>query len=145
MFLYLDSSALVKRYVHEPNSEEVIGLMARAAAVATSLVTRAEVAAALASAVRGGKVHSEDANRAHRRFLSEWQDFGRVPVTDTLVERAGTLAWDHGLRGYDAVQLAAALACEDMVSALGVEVVVATFDRELHEAAARVGLNTWPQ
>ena len=144
MFLYLDSSALVKRYVQEPSSEEVVALMAGAAAVATSLVTRAEVAAALASAVRGGKVGAEDAQRAHRKFLGEWQDIGRVPVTDALVERAGALAWDHGLRGYDAVQLAAALACEDMVSALGVDVVLATFDHELHEAATGVGLKTWP-
>jgi len=43
-FLYLDSSALVKRYVAEPGSEDVVTLMAEAAAVATSLVTRAEVA-----------------------------------------------------------------------------------------------------
>ena len=42
-FLYLDSSALVKRYVAESGSDDVIALMADAAAVATSLVTRAEV------------------------------------------------------------------------------------------------------
>ena len=51
----------------------------------------------------------------------------------------------HGLRAYDCVQLAAALACEDMVGALGVDVVLATFDRQLRKAAARSGLSTWPQ
>ena len=144
-FLYLDSSALAKRYVAEPGSEDVVTLMAEAAAVATSLVTRAEVAAALASAVRSGRVDEEDARRAHRKFLGEWPDFGRVPVTDELIERADVSAWDHGLRGYDAVHLAAALACADMIAALGADVVLATFDRQLREAAGRAGLMTWPR
>ena len=119
--------------------------MADAAAVATSLVTRTEVAAALAKAVREDRVDEDEAQRAHRKFLREWPDFGRVPVTDALVERADALAWEHGLRAYDSVQLAAALACEDMVGALGVDVLLATFDRQLRKAAARSGLSTWPQ
>lgn len=144
-FLYLDTSALVKCYIAEDGSEDVIALMADAAAVATSLVTRTEVAAALAKAVRDDRVDEDEAQRAHRKFLREWPDFGRVPVTDALVERADSLAWEHGLRAYDSVQLAAALACEDMVGALGVDVVLATFDRQLRKAAARSGLSTWPQ
>ena len=144
-FLYLDTSALVKCYIAEDGSDDVIALMADAAAVATSLVTRTEVAAALAKAVRDDRMDEDEAQRAHRKFLREWPDFGRVPVTDALVERADALAWEHGLRAYDSVQLAAALACEDMVVALGVDVLLATFDRQLCKAAARVGLSTWPQ
>lgn len=144
-FLYLDTSALVKCYIAEDGSDDVIALMADAAAVATSLVTRTEVAAALSKAVRDDRVDEDEAQRAHRKFLQEWPDFGRVPVTDALVERADALAWEHGLRAYDSVQLAAALACEDMVGALGVDVVLATFDRQLRKAATRAGLSTWPQ
>lgn len=143
-FLYVDTSALVKCYIAEDGSDDVIALMADAAAVATSLVTRTEVAAALSKAVRDDRVDEDEAQRAHRKFLREWPDFGRVPVTDALVERADALAWEHGLRAYDSVQLAAALACEDMVGALGVDVVLATFDRQLRKAAARAGLSTWP-
>ena len=51
MILYPDASALVKRYVKERGSQDVIALTAAAGAVATSLVSRAEVAAALARAV----------------------------------------------------------------------------------------------
>ena len=35
MFLYLDSSALVKRYVDEPHSEEVAHLMEETLAIGT--------------------------------------------------------------------------------------------------------------
>ncbi len=66
----------------------------------------------------------------------------RVPVTEALVARAEALAWAHGLRGYDAVQLAAALTWQD---ALGREIVLATFDRQLWEAASQAGLRAWPE
>jgi predicted nucleic acid-binding protein len=140
--VYVDASALVKRYVIETGSAEVVALTTGAAAVATALVTRAEVAAAFARAVRVGVLDDVGGRRAQRRFSREWPDFMRVPVTDTLVARAEALAWSHGLRGYDAVQLASALTWQD---ALGQEIVLATFDRHLWEAAPQAGLRAWPE
>ena len=142
MILYLDASALVKRYVAERGSNEVIALTAGADAAATSLVSRAEVAAALARAVRLGALDGEGGRRAQLRFSREWPDLVRVPVTEALVSRAEALAWDHGLRGYDAVQLAAALTWQD---AIGEDVVLATFDRQLLKAAPGAGLRVWPE
>jgi predicted nucleic acid-binding protein len=142
VILYLDASALVKRYVAEPGSQEVVAVTAEAAAVATSLVSRAEVAAAFARAVRLGILDDRAGRRVRRRFAREWPDFIRVPVTEAVVARADALAWDHGLRGYDAVQLAAALAWQD---AIGQDVVLATFDRQLWEVAPQAGLQAWPE
>jgi len=52
-----------------------------------------------------------------------------VPVTDVLVERAEALALDDGLRGYDAVQIASALAWQE---SLGTEIGLATFCGRRH-------------
>lgn len=144
MFLYLDTSALVKRYVAEENSEDVAALMDGAAAVGTAFITQTEMAAALARAVREDRLTNEDGRRAHENFLQEWPDFGRVPLTDTLFALADGLAWDHSLRAYDAVQLAAALTCQDPSVALGDDVVFACFDNHLREAARSAGLQPWP-
>lgn len=144
-FLYLDTSALVKRYVAETGSDEVIAAMARADAVVTSLVTRTEVASAIAKAVRRRVLDDDGGRRAHSRFLDEWPDFWRMPVTDALVARADTLAWDHGLRAYDAVQLATAVTCKETVAVLGVDTLFDTFDRRLRDAAIGVGLDTLPE
>jgi predicted nucleic acid-binding protein len=138
---YLDASALVKRYVVERGSRETIALTADAEITATSIVSRAEVAAALGKAVRIGLVTENVARTAQRSFASDWPDLARVPVTEALVERAEALAWEHGLRGYDAVQLASALTWRESV---GQEIVVATFARQLWEAAIRTGLKPWP-
>jgi predicted nucleic acid-binding protein len=132
----------VKRYVSEPGSHDLIALTAAAEVVATSLVTRAEVAAALARAVRVGALDNDSGRRAQRRFSQEWPNLAKVPITEALVSRAETLAWDHGLRGYDAVHLAAALTWRDSV---GRDVVLATFDRQLWEAAPEAGLQPWPE
>jgi len=141
VILYVDASAMVKRYVTEPGSKATIVLVDQADVVATSIVSRAEVAAALAKAVRLGVLDDATGRRAHRRFAREWPDYVRTPVTEALVARADTLAWNHGLRGYDAVQLASALAWQDSI---GQDVVLATFHRQLKQAGEEVGLRVWP-
>lgn len=142
MNVYVDASALVKRYITEIGSRDVVALTTGAVVVATALVTRAEVAAAFARATRVGVLDDVGGRRAQRRFSREWPDLMRVPVTESLVARAEALAWAHGLRGYDAVQLASALTWQD---ALGQEIVLATYDRHLWEAVPHAGLRAWPE
>ena len=48
MILYLDTSSLVKLYVDEPGSEDVLRLVDQAELVTTSVVAYAEARAALA-------------------------------------------------------------------------------------------------
>ncbi len=142
MILYLDASALVKRYVTERGSRETADVCAKAEIVATSLVSRAEVAAAFAKAVRVGIVEPDKGRKAQRAFVSQWPDFAKVPVTEALVARAEALAWDAALRGYDAVQLASALTWQESV---GAEITLATFDRQLWDAGKQVGMHVWPE
>jgi uncharacterized protein len=142
VIVYIDASALVKRYVAERGSTEVIKLIAGADIVATSLVSRAEVSAALARALHLRVLDHDGAWRARRRFSREWLDFARVPVSEVLVSWAESLAWDYGLRGYDSVQLASALTWQQLI---GQDVVLATFDRQLWEAAPGAGLQAWPE
>jgi uncharacterized protein len=141
VIVYLDASALVKRYVAERGSRETGELSAAADVVATSLVSRAEVAAALAKAVRLKIVEPESGRKAQRAFASEWPDIAKIPVTEALVSRAEALAWDFALRGYDAVQLASALTWQESI---GADITLATFDRQLWDAGKKVGIRIWP-
>ena len=59
-----------------------------------------------------------------------------MPVTEALVDRARTLAWNHALRGYDAVQLASALVWQESV---GMEIVFGTFDTAALDGGAAGG------
>ena len=142
--LYLDTSALFKRYVEEAESKALIGRIEDAPAVGTALITRVEVAAALAKAVRDDRMPSSEAREAESDFLDDWADFTRIGLTDDVAGRAGRLAWKHDLRGYDAAQLAAALAWREATEDAEDQVVFACFDNDLRRAAAAEGLETWP-
>lgn len=142
MIVYFDSSALVKRYIAEPASAQVESLVAEAGIAATSLITRAEVAAALARAVRMNWLTHDVAARALKAFQQHWSVLFRLNIRETTIERAEGLAWEQGLRGYDAVHLASALLWQ---SGLSQSVTLATFDRQLWDAAQLVGLEVWPE
>ena len=143
--LYVDTSALFKRYVEEDSSEAVLERIEEAPVAGTALITRVEVAAALAQAVRQQRMGRSEAQEAQQEFLDDWDDFTRIGVTVGLATRAGNLAWQHDLRGYDAVQLAAALAWQDTVEGAEDEIVFACFDNDLRRAATVEGLETWPE
>ena len=144
MMLYLDTSALLKRYVAEAESEDVIAKMNEAVAVATALITRTEVAAALSKARRETRIDAAAGRRAEQEFLEDWTDFGKVPITEDLADSAAKLSWTRELRAYDAVQLAAALECQSILARYGQDTVFPCFDNELRRAARSEGLETWP-
>jgi predicted nucleic acid-binding protein len=141
VIVYLDASALVKRYVAEAGSAEVEALIGEAQATGTAVLSRAEVAAALAKAARVGLVAREAAKKALESFNADWEHLIRLQFGEPLAARAASLAWEHGLRGYDAVHLATALVWRET---LGESVTVATYDRELWRGAQASGLSLWP-
>lgn len=141
MILYLDASALVKRYVAETGSAEVAQAIAAAKSVGTAVISRVEVAAALARATRGRWLARDEAHAALQVFRAEWASLVRLQLTEVVVAQADAVAWEYGLRGYDAVHLAAARFWQ---TSLGEAVTLATFDRELGEAARLAGLIPWP-
>jgi len=138
MILYLDASALVKRYVAEPGSVEVQRMIGEANIVGTAIITRAEVAAALSKAVRMAALTPKEAQEGLKLFRSEWPDMVRVRVTEMVVAQADLFAWEYGLRGYDAVHLAAASLWQGALG--GGRVMFLTFDRKLWAAAQSAGL-----
>lgn len=80
MIVYFDSSALVKRYLAEADSAQVETLLAEAIVTGTSLISRAEVSAALAKAVRMNWLTRDLAGQLLRVFRAQWADLIAVEV-----------------------------------------------------------------
>ena len=142
MIVYLDASALVKRYIEEDGTKEVSALIDEADYSVTNLISRAEVSAAIMRASRMNIIRRDEALEAIGRFRSEWESLQRLPVTEATVEEADNLVGDHDLRGYDAVHLAAAKIWQE---AIGELILFATFDQKLHDVALSVELEAWPK
>lgn len=138
MTAFADSSALVKLYADEPGAD----LVRAHASFVVSALARVEVPGALWRKQRTRELSEDDAGILTAAFEADWHDstgpFLPVVVSAAVLEGAAALTARHGLRAYDAVQLATAIAARSA----GVEVTAfLCFDAELAAAAAREG---WP-
>ena len=141
MILYMDTSALIKHYIHEDGSDDVIAWMREAGLIGTALITRVEMVATFTRAIRGNRLPAQGALESLDEFRADWSDFQHVNIDDALITRADSLASTYGLRGYDAVHLACAIAWRDL---LGVSIAFATYDVELRDAAQKSGMEVFP-
>jgi uncharacterized protein len=141
LILYLDASAIVKRYIHEPGSDTVVQWIENADLVGTSLISRAEVSAAFAKAARMNVLTRSEAESCLYHFRTDWSTYIRIQINEQTTTRADEFAWMVGLRGYDAMHLAAATAWQ---SALNSAVVMVTFDAALAKASLASGLQILP-
>jgi predicted nucleic acid-binding protein len=127
--LYLDASALVKRYVAEEGSEALVGAMGKADGWAICRVGYVETARAIGLAAGKGAV---------KRFSADWPSFEVIEVDASLAEHAAELTFAEELRSLDALHLAAALLIASQ------ELTLATWDARLHRAAQRQSLAVFP-
>ena len=141
MILYLDTSALVKRFVLERGSIDVNNLVSSSEMVGSSLITQVEMAAALGKAARMHWIDQLAAETAYRDFFNQWHYITRLMISPVLIERAAQLSLQTGLRGYDATHLASALFWQE---SLDTEILMATYDKELWAVAKKSGLKIWP-
>ena len=141
MIVYADTSVLVKLFVREESSDATREMLQGAQVMGTGLLTRAELGAALARGAQRGYLSTEEALEARRRLEMVWGSWVHIAMDEGVVSRAEAMAWEYGLRGYDAVHLAAARIWQEEVEQ---PIILATFDSELWEAAQLVGLAVWP-
>jgi predicted nucleic acid-binding protein len=135
---FLDTSAVVKRYVLETGSAWVQALTATAGNVHyVARITRPETVAAITRRERGGQILPADAAAALADFdLDLARQYRVIGMSNALIDRAAGLARTYALRGYDAVQLAAAL---EVWSQIRTAVLISA-DAELNAAAVSEGM-----
>jgi predicted nucleic acid-binding protein len=142
--VYLESSALVKRYAKERGTNYVIGLMRPSArnVIYSAKITEVEVCAALARRRKGLTITANQATKSISRFRRVFaRRFFTADLTDVVVNEAVRLSDIYALRGYDAVQLATALVANRKRLGDGLKhLVFVSADAELNNAAQTEGL-----
>ncbi len=140
---FLDASALVKAYTHEPGSRWVRQVLGRSATRAfISPLSGAEVLAAIARKERLGELDLATRDRVAAAFRKDYRRrFAHTALTASVIEKAMTLVLGHPLRGYDAVQLASALLLPAASSQLR-SLLFVSADSALLRVARRMGLAT---
>jgi uncharacterized protein len=129
MTLYVDSSALLKRYVDEHDSDAALHAMSTDPVLLTSRITEVEVRRNLSRLLGAPQLAS-----ARRQFTVDLDAFALMAVDATICNDAARIAEQTLCRTLDALHLASALRA-------GASTVVLTFDMRQASAARSVGLS----
>ncbi|MGB7925129.1 MAG: type II toxin-antitoxin system VapC family toxin [Pyrinomonadaceae bacterium] len=142
---FFDSSALAKRYVAETGTAWVQSLTdpATGNSLYVARITLVELVSAITRRQRNGDLTTAAATAVLSDIQADFvSDYQVIEVAATLVAAASALAEKHALRGYDAVQLAAALEVNAaFVSAGQPPVTIISADLDLNTAGVAEGLN----
>ena len=139
MIVYVDSSALVKLFLEEHDSDVARAMWDSGVPLATSRISHAELACALAAAVRSGRDRRGDVDSdvVDGGFLRRSASF--VEVDEELATDAVVFGVRHGLSGLDAIHVASAMKLSDFAP------VFVSWDDRQRAAARAEGLPVYPE
>lgn len=145
MTIFADSSALVKLYAVEEGSDIARSITG---STAVSALARVEVPAALWRKTRMGELSARDAALLVAEFEADYLGadgeeprFSAIAPAPAVLDQAASLTATHGLRAYDAVQLASAMAARSADPHCS---AFAAFGNQLRDAAAVAGFRLVP-
>ena len=134
MRVAMDSSALVKRYIEEPGSEEMDELLGNASELGICIILTPEVISAFNRLRRERRISAEEYDLLKGALLADVKDATVLQITPEVVSKAVMLLERNVLRSLDALHVAAALAWRADL--------FVTADRRQLQAAIDAGLAT---
>ncbi len=141
---FFDSSAIVKRYIQENGTSWIINLFrsSNQDSFYCARITLVEVISAFSRRLKGKSLSLNQTTKAKTRFRRIFQrKLFKIEIDADLIEKAANLAEKYSLRGYDAVQLAAAIRTNDARISIGATgLIFVSADSELNKAATSEGL-----
>lgn len=141
---FFDSSSLTKRYAKEKGTTWVISLFRPFSnnRIHVAEISLVEVVSALTRRQRGNTLSTNQYKRSLRRFRRVFKEkFFTTEIDSKLLQEASNLAEKYALRGYDAVQLAAALFVQNRRQRIGASsLIFVSADNALNQAAQNEGL-----
>lgn len=132
MKVFLDTSAIAKRYVAEPESDKVIALCQQADSLVVSVIYLPELISTLSRLVREKKLTKADYRKLKGDAMADLADADICQITPDVLVSVVSLLESHPLRAMDALHVACALAVEP-------DIFVSADHRQL-SAARKAGL-----
>jgi predicted nucleic acid-binding protein len=132
--IFVDTSALVKRYIEEPGSEKVRLLMEEADGIAVSRLAYAETLSALVRRRKAIRVSDAEFDLLLQYFRADWENFFVVEMNNDTLKFVDAVIEKHALRGADSIHLSTAL-CLRNAAKKGITFIAS--DAELLAAAHR--------
>lgn len=110
MKIFLDTSALAKRYVAEQGSEKLSALCQQANSLVVSVICLPELISTLSRLVREKKLTKAQYRKLKRDAMADLADADVCQLTSGVLVTVVSLLESHPLRAMDALHVACALA-----------------------------------
>ena len=107
--IYLDSSALVKRYAEEAGTDFVKSILSTDRLITTSKLTYPEILSALMRKVRAGEIQRKRFDDIVARFEKDWNHVLVLEFHNDLLQIVKFLIEKHPIKAADAIHLSSAL------------------------------------
>ncbi len=134
MISYFDTSAVIPLIIGEASTDRCNRIWNESSRIMCARLLYPEARAALARAHRVGRLDESQLRSAVAELDSIVTEIDHIEVTVTITQAAGDMAETHGLRGSEAVHLAAAATVADG------DLVLVTGDADLAAAGEATGL-----
>ncbi|MGA2609260.1 MAG: type II toxin-antitoxin system VapC family toxin [Terriglobia bacterium] len=108
MNVFLDSSALAKRYIQEPGSDRLEEILFSASSLGVSVICVSEVVSALCRRRRERKLSPQEYLKAKQALFEDIEDASVLNVTEQIMARAVELLERWPIRSSDALHVASA-------------------------------------
>lgn len=112
MKVFLDTSALAKRYVAEPGSDQVLATCQQADSLVVSVICLPELVSTLSRLVREKKLSKAAYLRIKRDAMADLADVDVCQMAPEVLASSVALLESHPLRAMDAIHIGCALACK---------------------------------
>jgi hypothetical protein len=135
MKFFIDSSALIKRYVEEIGSEKVDDLFTIASEIILSPITKIEIHSTIDRLKCERLLSNKDYSRLTKEIHHDFKYFSVLPFNHQIELQSIHLIEKHHLRTLDSIQLASCLSQKDSIDSFVVS------DRKLKMAAKKENCN----
>ena len=140
MNIYFDTSGLIKKYLTETGSDNVIKMYGLADTIYTSRISYAEMIAIFERKIRDTKNLEEPIRKKMAEFQNHWPKFYQIEVNNTLNPIIDSILCNHSLRGADTIHLASAMHASEKLKK---DLVFASSDEKLLKAASTEHLSVY--
>lgn len=136
MHVFVDTSALAKRYIAEPGSDKIAQVFTEATTIFVTILTLPELCSALNRLRRGKNIKRSQYTKVKEAVMNDFNDFSVLDLTPEVIAASITLLEQYPLKSFDALQIACALEIQ-------AEAFV-TADQQQQKAAQKSNLNVLP-
>lgn len=109
MQLFLDSSALAKKYIEEPATSTLLSYCKKAKSISISVICILEIISALNRLRRENKIDTEQYNKIKIEFLQDIDDFNVIEITPSVINISIACLEKGTIRSLDALHVGCAV------------------------------------